>query len=126
MGLDIKKYGYGYSMLHRLRRAALKVENNPATLEQIYDEDDYDTKFIAFIQHADNEGGYRSVTSKKFKEIEEYTTDWYYWGHSLEKLKEECEEINKGIRNYLTEIEIQAWEDFYSDVKSAKKVLEFS
>lgn len=125
MGLDIKKYSYGYSMLHQLREAALKVENNLHTLKQVYEDADCGTKFIAFIQHADNEGGYRSTTSKRFKEIEEYSTDWYYWGHSLEKLKEECEELNKSIHNYLNEFQIMAWEDFYADVKSAKKVLEF-
>ena len=129
MGLDIKKYSYSYGALQRLRAAALKVENNPHSLSDVYDKDDCDTKFEALIHHSDCSGGYKSIEGKtkktKFVEIEAYSEEWYYWGHSLEKLKAECEELNRTIRNYLPEGSEQVWQDFYDDVKSARRILEF-
>jgi hypothetical protein len=125
MGLNIKKYSYGYSMLQRLREGALQVEKNLGTLKQVYKDDNFNTKFTAFIEHNDCEGGYLSKTSKKFKEIEKYSNDWYDWGHSLEDLKKECDILNQEIYKYLSGVEFKAWQDFYSDVKSAKKILKF-
>ena len=60
MGLDIKKYSYGYSMLQRLREGALRVEKNSKTLKQVYKDDNFSTKFTAFIEHNDCGGGYLS------------------------------------------------------------------
>ena len=62
MGLDIKKYSYGYSMLQRLREGALQVEKNLGTLEQVYKDDNFTTKFTAFIEHNDC-GGSHNTTS---------------------------------------------------------------
>ena len=118
MGLDINGYSYGYSVLQRLRKAALKVENNKYTLDELCDEaplNEDNSQFPAFLFHSDCEGGYISVTNKttKFVEIEPFTFEWFLWGHSLEKLKAECEILNKTIKQFLNEGDHKCWNDFY-------------
>ena len=133
MGLDINKYRWSYGMLQRLRSAALKVEKNKHNLDYIYNNIEGNTQFNAFIFHSDCEGSYKSIKGKtkrskfeEFEEFEKYTEKWYMYGHSLEDLKAECKILDKSIREFLDERDAKAWQDFYDDVRSARRVLEFS
>lgn len=135
MGLDIKKYSYSYSMLHRLRAAALKVDKLEIGLMcedykelnncgkcfycKFNKDESLKTNFDHFIYYYDNEGGYISKRSKQS------TKSKYENYLDLDKLKEECEILNKNIREFLNDREISAWNDYYDDVMSSKMILSY-
>lgn len=135
MGLSIKNYHYSYRFLHVLRQAALKVEKNQFKLmcmnyEEINScgkcfycnktEGTAKTKFEEFIWHCDCDGGY---VSKKSKQYKKYIKKGY---GDLDKLKKECEILNKSIHNFLDGWSIHgAWKDYYKDITSSKMLLHY-
>lgn len=129
MGLDIKIYHYSYSMIHRLRQLALNYEGIDMPIMDFYDQNEVGTKFKEFVIHSDCEGLYISKTSKQYEKLKRKTERQYgqldcYFG-DLDKLKEEVQELNEYILKNAKYTVQQAWIDFYNDVMSARKILEF-
>ena len=128
MGLDIKTYHYSYSMIHRLRQLALNYEGIDIPIMDFYDQNEIRTKFREFVIHCDCEGLYISKTSKQYEKIKkkiEYKYGLQHYFGDLDKLKEEVQELNEYILKNAEYFVKQAWIDFYNDVMSARKILEF-
>lgn len=128
MGLSIKKYHYSYSIIHRLRQLALNFEGIDIPIMDFYDQNKIRTKFNEFILHSDCDGLYISKTSKQYKKIKkkiEYKYGLPYYFGDLDKLKEEVQELNEYILKNTDFFIKQAWIDFYDDVMSSRKILEF-
>jgi hypothetical protein len=129
MGLSIKKYHYSYSYLHDLRSAALKVDGLKIKLKCALSacddcfyctytkNPDLKTNFANFIYYCDCSGGYISKKSKQLNKPK------YKGFGDLDELKRECKILNRSIRKYLNEREINAWNDYYSDVMSSRMIL---
>ena len=125
MGLDIKTYHYSYAMIHRLRQLALNYEG----IKDFYYQNEITTRFKEFIIHSDCDGIYVSKSSKQYEKLKRKTERQYgqldcYFG-DLDKLKEEVQELNEYILKNTEYYVKQAWIDFYNDVMSARKILEF-
>ena len=134
MGLSINRYYYPYGFLQALRRAALEVEGNQLSLSCIAviggsqcgicfyckkAKGVAKTKFEEFIWHSDCDEGYISKKSKQYKKYKEK-------GYGdLDKLKKECEILNKKIKKFLIGRHQEAWDDYYKDISSAKMLLHY-
>lgn len=129
MGLTIKHYNYSYSCLHLLRQKALEYEGISIPIRDFYDQNKVTTRFREFIIHSDCEGIYVSKSSKlyyvrKEKILKSYGTLHCYMG-DLDILKSEVKELNDFMHKNLSWTLLNAWCDFYKDVMSARKILEF-
>lgn len=143
MGLAIDNYKYSYSTLQDLRKFALDVEKNSRKLAcKDYDkcegqcvycslskcvsiQDFYKvTKFPAFINHSDCDGGYFNFTDRKV-DINNYSPQsWLMWA-DLNLLKVEMAEL----KQYSDKLDFHlknAFDDFYDDVMNSTKILKFS
>lgn len=129
MGLDIKTYHYSYSTLHRLRQLALTYEGIPIPIMEFYNQNQIGTKFNEFIIHSDCSGLYISKSSKgykqKKKEIQKRYKQLYCYFGDLDKLKQEVQELHPYMLEKAEGYLKKAWQDFYNDVMSARKILEF-
>lgn len=131
MGLDIKRYSHSYSTLHLIRQLALTCEGNYTNIHDFYVQESAETSFSALINHSDCDGIYVSKSSKQYEKLKRKWKHPVLFG-DLDKLKEECERLNKWIHS-LNETDystlsygiLNAWDHFYEDVKSARKILEF-
>lgn len=129
MGLDIKTYHFGYSTLHQLRQLALNYEGISIPIREFYDQNEFGTKFNEFIVHSDCGGLYISKSSKRYKkkkkEIQKRYGQLHCYFGDLDKLKQEVQDLHSymldNARGYLKD----AWQKFYDDVMSARKILEF-
>ncbi len=130
MGLDIKTYHYSYRTLHLLRQFALRYEGIDISIFDFYDQyPEVKTKFNEFIYHSDCEGFYISKSSKQYNKIKKKIQNRYgqlfcYFG-DLDKLKKELNELNSYMLQNSEGLLKEAWIDFYNDVMSARKILEF-
>lgn len=130
MGLDIKTYHYSYRTLHLLRQLALRYESVDIRIHDFYDQyPEVKTKFNEFIYHSDCEGFYISKSSKQYNKIKKKIQNRYgqlfcYFG-DLDKLKKELNELNSYMLQNSEGLLKEAWIDFYNDVMSARKILEF-
>lgn len=126
MGLDIKEYQRSYSTLHVLRQSALKVDNINVSISDFYEyEDEIKTNFPEFINKSDCDTLYISKTHKQYdKLIVGIENNPHSYG-DFDKLKAECKVLNLSIRKYLNENGVEAWNEFYSDVMSCRKILQF-
>lgn len=126
MGLDIDGYSRAYSTLQRLRRIALEIEGNEATLEEVYR--GAPTKFDQFINHSDCEGGYISFSSFSIRTI--IYDDNHYMLGDLDALREEMEIIREALDNDHPAFDGRdgdkdAMEDFVIDVEESGIILQF-
>ena len=136
MGLTIKRYSRSYHGLHILRTAALRVEGIDMNTQDFYyaDPSKIKTKFPQFIIHSDCDGIYISKSSKqydnlykKWKRLSDDENDFRCLFGDLDELKKEVIELNKSIKNHLSDdFDKDSWDDFYQDVMNARKILEFT
>lgn len=129
MGLGIKTYHYSYSTLHRLRQLALNYEEIPIPIMEFYSQNQIGTKFNEFIVHSDCSGLYISKSSKQYrkykKKIEKMYGQLFCYFGDLDKLKQEVQELHPYMLEKAEGYLKTAWQDFYNDVMSARKILEF-
>ncbi len=130
MGLSIKTYKWSYSTLQSLRQFALDYEGINIPIREFYFRIDITTKFREFVVHSDCEGIYISKSSKQYEKLKKkierrYGQSFCYFG-DLDKLKEEVRELNDYILEKANGHIREAWINFYNDVISSRKILEFN
>lgn len=133
MGLDIKEYSYSYSVLHRLRQAAIYCCGYDFYIWDFYNRSDCaDYPFSIFVNFSDCDGMYVSKRSKQYEKLQKYVTNHYsgplnmFFG-DLDELKTFVKSINEAMTERLSASisDLQAWRDFYSDVVSSRMIMKF-
>lgn len=129
MGLDIKSYSFSYSMLHKIRQLALDYEGIDINIFDFYYMQDVETKFAAIIHHSDCDGVYVSKSSKQYDKLKKKYKGSMFG--DLDKLKEEVQILKPYVQERFKDepsnlcFVLKAFNRFYDDVMSTRKILEF-